>query len=344
MSTEVAVGYGNLMGYELYDLVFLNENESAVIISVGAEKLKVINHLNIVKDVFPQEIQSKRNVQSERSNSFDSQQNTVKVGDTVNVVSGAHAKLSGTVKHIMKGNLWLHSIEYLKTSGVFVVKARNCVVAGNSNAPLPAFSAGYKGVLDGATGASGSRGGGGRGGGGGGGRIGKDSAINQTVKIKKGAYKGLLAQVIDATPTHFHVELLAKLKKVVIERDKAVIVGNTQGSFERQQDRPPEINGAPATPYLTSQTPMYIGSETPRYGIGNETPLGSRTPGRTPGRDGDDDDEMWKVTQDDEIQSSVDDMSYRTGTGYSSTVNGRHSPYSLSYLLSHIYKTLLQIR
>ena len=39
------------IGYELYDLVVLSENECAVVIAVGAEKLRVINHMDIVKEV-----------------------------------------------------------------------------------------------------------------------------------------------------------------------------------------------------------------------------------------------------------------------------------------------------
>ena len=40
--------------------------------------------------VYPQEIQTKRNFQSQKSTGFDSQQNTVSVGDVVNVISGGY--------------------------------------------------------------------------------------------------------------------------------------------------------------------------------------------------------------------------------------------------------------
>ena len=94
------------MGFELYDLVVINENECAVIIMVGAEKLSVINNMDLAKDVYPQELHGKRNFQSQRSTGFDKNQNTVGVGDVVNVVEGVHQKKSGTIKHIMKGTLW----------------------------------------------------------------------------------------------------------------------------------------------------------------------------------------------------------------------------------------------
>lgn len=112
LSAEVTAGLSNLMGFELYDLVVLNENESAVVIAVGkcvcvfvflpvctlthsltlilililpgTEKLRLINHLDIVKEVYPQEIQSKRNMQSAKTTGFDSQQHVVKIGTSVN--------------------------------------------------------------------------------------------------------------------------------------------------------------------------------------------------------------------------------------------------------------------
>jgi transcription elongation factor len=61
MTNEVTIGQGNLQGYELYDLVALNENELAVVIMVGSERLKVINQLENIKEVSPQEMQGKRN-------------------------------------------------------------------------------------------------------------------------------------------------------------------------------------------------------------------------------------------------------------------------------------------
>lgn len=70
------------------------------------------------------------------------------------------------------------------------------------------------------------RGGGGRDGG-------RDASIGKTVKIKKGRYQGLMAQVIAATPTHYNVELLARFKKVTIARSEAEIVGDKQGPIEK---------------------------------------------------------------------------------------------------------------
>lgn len=45
-------GQGHLQGYELYDLVALSESEMAVVVGVGAEKLKIITNADAIKEVF----------------------------------------------------------------------------------------------------------------------------------------------------------------------------------------------------------------------------------------------------------------------------------------------------
>jgi transcription elongation factor SPT5 len=340
MSSEVTTGYGNLMGYELYDLVALSENECAVVIVVGTEKLRVINHMGNVRDVLPQELLGKRNTFSARSTGFDVQQNVISLGDTVKVTTGFHAKLTGTVKQMMKGTLWLHSNSYLKNSGIFVIKTRNCVVAGGNKSSMPALSQGYKGVLNpaaaggsmssvqgvaavgaGAMARGGSNSAGNRGGG-------RDYMIGKTVRITKGGFKGLLAQVVDATPTHYSVELLAKLKKIVVERSNTVFVGDEKGSLEKTTKR--GAPGAPGdhviydasqTPYFTQNTPMHVtGSETPAFLTGGETPMvfGDATPSSRTPRHGDGSDAIWGVNdQDREQRASSTSTSMQNSPGHS---------------------------
>jgi hypothetical protein len=40
------------------------------------------------------------------------------------------------------------------------------------------------------------------------------------------------AAVLDATPTHYSVELLAKMRKIMIEKDKIILVGDKNGSVD----------------------------------------------------------------------------------------------------------------
>src|SRR3546814_3928704 len=54
-TSEVTTGLSNLAGYELYDLVVLGQSETAVVVAVGAEHVRVITHQSIEKEVRPQE-------------------------------------------------------------------------------------------------------------------------------------------------------------------------------------------------------------------------------------------------------------------------------------------------
>jgi len=104
--------------------------------------------------------------------------------------------------------------------------------------------------------------------------------IGNTVRIKSGTHKGLLAQVVDATATHYSLELLAKLQKIVLEKDKTILVGGKHGSFESNPRQTNTMDNIPTTPYLTSETPTHNGSQTPRHYIGAGTPMhyGNETP------------------------------------------------------------------
>jgi transcription elongation factor len=342
ISDEVTTGLSALNGYELYDLVVLNENETATVIHVGAERLRVVNHTDTVKEVLPQELSGKRNTQSQRSSAFDAQQNTIKVGDTVNVTSGPHANRSGTIKHIMKGNLWLHSNAYLKNSGVFVIKGRACVLAGSSmgiasnSSKLYGRSAAYganemtfpttaNSLIRPTISTSKPPPGAKSGGGGGNFKGGKDPDIGKTIRIIRGSFKGLLGTIVDVTATHYSVELLARMKKIIIEREHTLIVGTKNGAIASTASTNPNYPDGSATPYIgASDTPrhMLAGSHTPRFG--SETPsahYGSETPGsRTPNVQSSDAD-IWRVGTYDSISTPAHAMGSGSGRGWDDQSN-----------------------
>jgi transcription elongation factor SPT5 len=372
MSAEIATGHGDLQGFELYDLVQLNENEFGVIINVGVEALRVLTHQEISKDVYPQEIRSKLNLASQRAKSFDAEQKQFGSGDTLKVISGGHDKLTGTVKHLHKGTVWLHSTSYLKHSGVFVVKARNCLLSGQQQqrgggggvagsmtggVPITGRGGGYGAVniMSAAANSRPSSQGSGQSPasnfssrnnqiGGNRARGGRDPLIGTTVRITKGAYKGLLAQVADGDGVFYNMELLAKLKKVVINRENFVSVGDRNGptaSQEQAAANGPSYYGndmmTPGTPYLLhgAQTPTHLlGSETPRW-AGGETPLhGSMTPYN---RAEDSNDGAWRTTEMD-LQQHLQSAPVAAGDNYGSTslttdaspfqVSGMGTPYT----------------
>lgn len=307
VSSDVTTGLDSLGGFEMYDLVAIGYNEFAVVVGIGAERLSVMDTMGNITEAKPQELQGKRNLQSARAHAFDSAHNTIGCNDIVNVIEGQHANQTGTVKHIAKQTVWLHSNNYLKNAGIFVTKARTLVLAGNKQR-TNALADGYMGMLSphntpggaspsvrgpGAYNPRGSRPSGGD--------------INSTVMISRGAFKGHLARVVDATDTHFNVELLAQMKKIMIEKNKTIPAqrtisgpagGAAGGAGTGSADSFAMSNSYLSTPHMTAETPRaMLGSATPlHYGIGNETP------GRTPLRG--DDADIWGVSSKD-VGSSI---------------------------------------
>lgn len=61
---------------------------------------------------------------------LDSQRSQIQVGDTVKVVEGLFKDKVGTIKHIYKTTLFLHSTTYNRDSGIFNARARSCLLVG----------------------------------------------------------------------------------------------------------------------------------------------------------------------------------------------------------------------
>ena len=102
----------------------------------------------------------------------------------------------------------------------------------------------------------------------------------KTLRITKGPYKGMLGQVVDVINDTYNIELLAKMKKIVIEKSKTVIVGDREGCIN--SDIRMHIGtgggggggqiydgGVPATPFYTQETPHHMqGNATPHQNYG----------------------------------------------------------------------------
>ncbi|CAM9770784.1 unnamed protein product, partial [Choristocarpus tenellus] len=170
--------------------------------------VEVVNNAGTVKKVHPQEIRGKRNTQSRRAFVVDAQQNQLEVDNVVSVVEGRYARSTGTIKHIDRTTLFLHSRTHTQNGGVFPVRARSVLLAGRQNKAQTAV--GYMGEIN----ASAKN------------NIVKDhrnrndEMLSKTVKVVKGQHKSLLGLVVEATDTHVKVELHSKLKKVTIPRNQ----------------------------------------------------------------------------------------------------------------------------
>lgn len=273
-SSEQYSGQDKLAGYELYDLVMLSgggsSNEVGIIVRVGREDFTVINNHGISRDVRPEELRGKRNTQSQRAVALDVQQNQMRVGDQVNVAEGPHKGKSGTVKRVHRAQLFLYSQTRSENAGIFVVRSRNCVLAGARAQNRGATE--VPGMSPFATPQSQSRGGPVRG-------KGDDSLIGKTVRIQAGQWKGYLGTVSDATATHVQVELHSRLKKVMVVRERVAVVGDKFGATEEiNQNDPNNLNGismdssfaGTATPMHGGATPMHGGATPMNDGMGDE--------------------------------------------------------------------------
>jgi transcription elongation factor SPT5 len=222
VTNEVTTGLNSLAGYELYDLLILNANELGVVVFVGTEHLRVLTLNDVVKEVQPMEVKGKKPPSRGANGAFDHLKNPLAIGDTVSVVEGVHLKKTGTIKHINRSVLWLHSTSHLKNSGIFVVKGKSCLLAGNkikgnSNTAATLLNAAFNtdAQQPGATliRTQAFRKGGGKGGG-------QDENHGKAVKLTQGGFKGHLGRIVDSTNTHYSVELHGRMKVVNVAKAK----------------------------------------------------------------------------------------------------------------------------
>ncbi len=266
----VAQGLDNLQGYELYDLITLGASEVACITGVGREDLEVVTSGGNVRRVKPEEARGKRNAISARSMALDAEQNTIRCGNVVNIIEGRHSRSVGTIKHMHRAVLFIHSRTHQSNSGMFVVRARSCVLAGNKRDGPQLTGTGYVSNVgeqkDNVLRDS---------------RNMHDELLGQTVKLIKGQYKGHAGMVRECLETTVKVELATKQKTITVERDKIIPVGNKFGLYSQQEEYP-ALGGGEA-PFFSAQTPMH-GGQTPMHGAqtpmhGGQTPMhGSQTP------------------------------------------------------------------
>ncbi len=273
----VAQGLDNLQGYELYDLITLGANEVACITGVGREDLEVVTTGGNVRRVKPEEARGKRNATSSRSMALDAEQNTLRCGNVVNIIEGRHIKSVGTIKHMHRAVLFMHSRTHQSNSGIFVVRARSCVLAGNKRGASQLTGTGYVSNVgeqkDNILRDSRNR---------------HDELLGQTVKLIKGQYKGHAGMVRECLETTVKVELATKQKTITVDRDKIRPVGNKFGLYSQQEES--SALGGEEARFFSAQTPMH-GAQTPMHGAqtpmhGSQTPMhGTQTPlhgARTP--------------------------------------------------------------
>ncbi|GKY96016.1 hypothetical protein MPSEU_000562100 [Mayamaea pseudoterrestris] len=297
-SAEVASGQDKLQGYELFDLVVLSgggsANEVGVIVRVGREDFTVINNHGIAREVRPEELRGKRNSTSMRAVALDVQGNQIRVGDTVNVVEGPHKGKSATIKRVSRAQLFLHSQTRSEHAGIFVVRSRSCILAGNRSQARGASA--DAGASPFATPQSQSFGGSGPA------RAKRDDFLTgKTVRIQSGQWKGYLGTVADSTATHVQVELHSRLKKVMVVRERVAVVGDKFGATDiHEADAQIGTMAAPNN----MATPMHVQ-------MGGATPAVHGFGGATPAHNTENSEDVWRpggaIDQTDAVKEEDDD-------------------------------------
>ncbi|KAI9152009.1 Transcription elongation factor SPT5 [Paramyrothecium foliicola] len=275
-------GQGSLGQYSLHDLVQLDPTTVGCIVKVDRESLVVLDQFGDSRQVMPTQISNKI-PKRKQAVAADRNGSEIRLDDVVKEFTGQQRQ--GKIIHIHRSYVFLHTNDTNENSGVFVTKASllNTVAAKGGrvtaaasgpdlNAMNPALKIHKNGAENKAVQPAKS--------------FGRDKAINQTVIIKKGAYKGLLGIVKDTTDTHARVELHTKSKTITVPRDSLNFKDKNTGATIDINGRG---RGAPGGPHRSGpgdRVPGWQQSRTPMgAGASDRVPAWGSTPahgGRTP--------------------------------------------------------------
>ena len=240
-AVAVATTLDTIGDYELFDLVVLDAQTVGVIVGVDKDSCKVLTNQGRpdAPDVRICRLPDmKRKIVNRRASAIDGSRNEVHLGDIVEIFEGPLRGKSGTVKHIMRGSLFIQSRDAQENSGFMCVQARQAKVRGGKRIPgstgagvlaTPARSLatpnpyGASNVLASPAHHGGQAPTSGRFGGGGGytGRLSTqhDKLLEgKKVDIKKGPYRGMRGTIKSATGSHVRVELEARMQTVTVSR------------------------------------------------------------------------------------------------------------------------------
>jgi transcription elongation factor SPT5 len=126
LCADVATGVDSLGQYSYGDLVMLDQMTVGVVVRLEKDALQVLNMLGRVVRVRAQAVHGKRH--SAQAVALDSAMNAISVNDTVTVVDGPNATLSGQIKHVFRSFVFIYSRTYPEHGGVFVCRARHLLL------------------------------------------------------------------------------------------------------------------------------------------------------------------------------------------------------------------------
>lgn len=260
-------GSSALGQFELQDLVQLDPTTVGCIVKVERESLVVLDQYGDTRQVLPSQIPNKL-PKRKQAVAADRNSSEIRLDDVVKEVSGQQRQ--GKIIHIHRSYIFLHTFETTTNAGVFVTKASlvNTVaakggrVSGPGGPDLNQINPALKrqnGVDNNRQAPQKS--------------FGRDKAIDMTVVIKRGSYKGLLGIVKDTTETHARVELHTKSKIVTVQKEFLAYKDKVTGATIELngRGRGPPGGGMPRG-----------GNDRPSWQSGARTPMGAGGGDRVP--------------------------------------------------------------
>ena len=210
--TGVAGGLGR---YDIHDLVQLDPSTVGCVTKVDRESLRVLDQNGSTRSIMPSQISNK--IERRRhAVATDRNGSEIRTDDTVREIGGESKQ--GVILHIYRSFLFLHNREQTENSGISVVRASNvATVAAKGGRVAQGASAGpdlnkmnpalMRNAVNGNGAMAPPK------------TFGRDRALDQTVTIRKGPYKGLLGIVKDTTDLEARVELHTKGKTITVPKD-----------------------------------------------------------------------------------------------------------------------------
>ena len=206
---------GGLGRYDIHDLVQLDPATVGCVTRVDRESLRVLDQNGSTRSIMPSQISNK--IEKRRhAVATDRNGSEIRTDDTVREVGGESKQ--GVILHIYRSFLFLHNREQTENSGISVVRASNVATvaakggrvaqSGNSGPDLNKMNpALMRNGVNGNGAMAPPK------------TFGRDRALDQTVTIRKGPYKGLLGIVKDTTDLEARVELHTKGKTITVPKD-----------------------------------------------------------------------------------------------------------------------------
>lgn len=264
----------NLSWFKPLKLMKSSPSTVGCVIKVDRESLRVLDQNGSVKTVMPSQVTNKIE-KRKTAVATDRNGSEIRHDDTVREIGGESK--TGTILHIHRAYLFLMNRMQTENSGLFVVRASNVatvaakggrvVQQGSSGPDLTKMNPALQknGATNGSMPPPKS--------------FGRDRLIGQTVKVRKGAYKGLLGIVKDSTDTEARVELHTKNKTISLNKELLGVQDAITGNNVPYSEFVAKGRGGGMRPAFGGATPSrpnyeYSGSRTPTVGAAN----GGRTP------------------------------------------------------------------